>query len=217
MTSEIQIAPSILAADFGRLTEEIKEVERAGADLLHLDIMDGCFVPNLSFGIPVVEAIRRATSLFLDTHLMLADPGKYLAPFRDAGADSLTFHIEGCPDPRHLADKVHRLGAECGVAVNPGTAVESLFEALGDLDLALVMSVEPGFGGQGFMNSSLPKISALRKRADAEQLALKVEIDGGVTSANAASCRTAGADILVAGSSVFGAQNRTAAIVELRG
>ena len=217
MTREIQIAPSILAADFGRLTEEIKEAERAGADLLHLDIMDGCFVPNLSFGIPVVEAIRRATSLFLDTHLMLGDPGNFLVPFRDAGADSLTFHIEVCPDPRTLADEVHRLGAECGVAVNPGTTVESLFPALGDLDLALIMSVEPGFGGQNFMAESLSKISALRKRADAEQLALKVEVDGGVTSANAGSCRAAGADILVAGSSVFGAENRSAAIAELRG
>ncbi len=217
MTPKIQIAPSILAADFGQLAEEIKEVERAGADLLHLDIMDGCFVPNLSFGIPVVQAIRRASSLFLDTHLMLADPGSYLAPFRDAGADSLTFHIEVCRDPRGLADEVHRLGAECGVAVNPGTAVESLFPALGDLDLALVMSVEPGFGGQSFMDNALLKISALRKRVDEKQLALKVEVDGGVASVNAAACRTAGADILVAGSSVFGAENRKAAIVELRG
>jgi ribulose-phosphate 3-epimerase len=217
LTPEIQIAPSVLAADFGRLTEEIKEVERAGADLLHLDIMDGRFVPNLSYGIPVVQAIRRATSLFLDTHLMLADPGEFLAPFRDAGADSLTFHIEVCPDPRNLADEVHRLGAECGVAINPGTAAELLFPALGDLDLALVMSVEPGFGGQSFIPDSIPKISALRQRADTKRLALKVEVDGGVTTTNAASCRTAGADILVAGSSVFGAEDRKTAIAELRG
>lgn len=217
MTPEIRIAPSVLAADFGRLAEEIQEIERAGADLLHLDIMDGCFVPNLSYGIPVVQAIRRTTSLFLDTHLMLADPGKYLAPFRDAGADSLTVHIEVCADPRDLADEIHRLGAECGVAINPGTAAESLFPSLGDLDLALVMSVEPGFGGQSFMADSVPKISALRLQADAAQLALKVEVDGGINLTNAASCRTAGADILVAGSSVFGAEDRKAAIAELRG
>ena len=160
------VAPSLLAADFARLGDEIKRMEEAGADLFHLDVMDGHFVPNISFGIPVVEAIRRSTRLKLDTHLMISEPDKYLQAFAAAGADSLTVHAEVCPHPERTIDAVHSLDLECGLAVNPSTPVEALFPHLRDLDLALVMSVEPGFGGQSFIPQVVPKIVALQARIE---------------------------------------------------
>lgn len=215
--SHVRVAPSLLAADFSRMQEEIERVEQAGADLLHLDIMDGHFVPNLSYGIPVVEAVRRCTTMHLDTHLMLADPLPYLQPFADAGADSLTVHAEIAADPRPLLDEIGRIGCRRGLAVNPGTSVDTMLPWLAHLDLALVMSVEPGFGGQSFMPEVLDKVRRLRQAIDADSLPVDLEIDGGVGPANAADCRDAGARWLVAGSAVFKAADPAAAICDIRG
>ena len=217
MTADsIRIAPSLLAADFARLGDEIKRMEDAGADLFHLDVMDGHFVPNISFGIPVVEAIRRSTRLKLDTHLMISQPDKYLHAFGAAGADSLTVHVEACPHPERVIDAVHALDMECGLAINPTTPVEALFPYLGEVDQALIMSVEPGFGGQSFLPRAVPKIDALRSRIEDRGLSLTIGVDGGVNGDNAPSCAAAGARLLVAGSSVFGAPDAAAAIRSMR-
>lgn len=215
--SAVRIAPSLLAADFSRLAEEIKRVEEAGADLLHLDIMDGHFVPNLSFGFPVVKAVRRVTRLKLDTHLMISAPARYLQAFRDAGVDSLTVHLEAGPDPGLLLEQIHELGLECGLVVNPATPVDRLFPYLEQLDLALIMSVEPGFGGQVFQPQALEKVRRLRARIDAQGLSLPIEIDGGINPDTAPACRQAGATVLVAGSAIFRSPDPAAAIRALRG
>ena len=215
--AEIKVGPSLLAADFSRLGDEIRRVEDGGADFLHLDIMDGHFVPNLSYGIPVVEAVRRATGLELDTHLMLSAPEQYLKPFRDAGADSLTVHLEVAPDPAELIGGIRELGLGCGVAVNPRTPVEGLLPFLPDLDLVLIMSVEPGFGGQSFRGEVLSKARDLSSWMQARSLKVPIEMDGGISPQNAAECRDAGVSLLVAGSSVFGADAAAAAIRAIRG
>jgi ribulose-phosphate 3-epimerase len=195
-----QVAPSLLACDFAELREEIRRVEQGGARVLHLDIMDGHFVPNLSFGIPVVEAIRRSTELPLDVHLMISEPARYIRAFRKAGADFLTIHIEAVPDPRSLLQEIRDLGAAAGISLNPPTPIASLDGCLDLCDLVLVMSVMPGFGGQSFDPVALTKLKHLRSSVDSKVL---LSVDGGVNLDTVASCAEAGADLFVVGSALF--------------
>ncbi|MEY3573652.1 MAG: hypothetical protein RLZZ617_250 [Bacteroidota bacterium] len=206
------LAPSVLSAPFGRLAEAIQTVESAGADWLHLDVMDGKFVPNISFGQPVVRAIRSITKLPLDVHLMIEDPGRYAQDFVKAGADYLTVHLEACT---HLHRNIHQikdLGIKAGVAINPHTPVESLLPVLADLDLVCLMSVNPGFGGQTFIPSAMSKLHALNQYRQERGLRFGIEIDGGVDLSNALALMEAGANVLVAGQSVFGQADPAAAV-----
>jgi ribulose-phosphate 3-epimerase len=202
--SRVRLAPSILSADFGQLAENVRELDRSGeVDRIHIDVMDGMFVPNLSFGSLIIAAVRRATTLPLDVHLMTVDPGRYYAGFVDSGATSLTVHVEACPHLNRDLTEIRRLGARAGVAINPGTPVGSIDAVLGDLDVVLVMSVNPGFGGQKFINSSLDKISRVRDALQQAGSIVDIAVDGGVGPANAREIVEAGASVLIAGSSVF--------------
>ncbi len=198
------VAPSLLACDFTELGEEIRRVERGGAKVLHLDVMDGRFVPNLSFGLPVVEAIRRSTRLPLDVHLMIAEPHRYVRRFREAGADLLTVHIEAVPDPRPLLSEIRSLGAGVGISLNPPTPVDAVAGCLDLCDLVLVMSVMPGFGGQKFDPVAIEKLRRLRTIAGSDML---LSIDGGVSLETVGPCAEAGADLFVTGSALFSQDN----------
>lgn len=206
------VLPSLLACDFARLADEIQSVEAAGATALHLDVMDGHFVPNLSFGLPVIEAIRGVTALPLDVHLMITNPADYAANYRKAGADAVTFHAEVVEDPRPLLDEIRSLGAVAGLSLNPPMAVEAIEPSLPHCDLVLVMSVMPGFGGQAFNPVALEKLRWLR---DHPACHAQLEVDGGVNADTIADCAAAGADLLVAGTAVFGAEDREARMREL--
>ena len=204
---KILVAPSILAADFNKLGEEIHLVEQAGADFLHFDVMDGHFVPNISFGIPVLQSIRGTHRLTNDVHIMISDPLKYAEKFIKSGAEILTFHYEACKDDHEVHEVIHlihELGARAGLSIKPGTEVEKVIPFLNHLDLVLVMSVEPGFGGQKFMDSALDKISTLRKVIDQRGFNCLIEVDGGIDNETAKLCKNAGVDVLVAGSYLFG-------------
>ncbi|MBQ7650165.1 MAG: ribulose-phosphate 3-epimerase [Victivallales bacterium] len=197
------LAPSLLAADFANLGQQLKDAEAAGAEIAHIDIMDGHFVPNLSMGPGIVEAIRPVSNMVFDVHLMLSEPGRYVEAFAKAGADHITIHVESEGNITEIIDHIHELGCSAGITLRPGTPVESLFPYLPMVEMALVMTVEPGFGGQSFMASQLPKVTALRSWAEKAGKPLHVEVDGGIKASNAASVVDAGANMLVAGSSVF--------------
>jgi ribulose-phosphate 3-epimerase len=211
------IAPSLLAADFARLGEEVEAIAAAGADWLHLDIMDGHFVPNISFGPGLVKALRGRTRIPFDVHLMIAPADPYLAAFAEAGADIISLHPEAGPHLHRSLQTIRALGKKAGVVLNPATPVEAVAHVLDLVDLILVMSVNPGFGGQSFIESQLPKIATLRRMIEASGRPIHLQVDGGVTEATAPRCIEAGADVLVAGTAVFGRKDYAAAIAALRG
>lgn len=216
MPQRIRIAPSVLACDLARLGEDARAVEAAGADLLHLDVMDGHFVPNITFGPPVVAAIGRASRLPLDVHLMIAPADPYLGAFCDAGAKILTVHAEAGPHLHRSLQAIRARGVLAGVSLNPATPAEAIAHVLDLVDLVLVMTVNPGFGGQKFIASSLPKIAAIRRMIGESGRDIALEVDGGITPETAPQVIAAGADVLVAGTAVFGAPDYAAAIAALR-
>jgi len=212
----IEIAPSILSADFARLGEQIKTVEEAGASLLHVDVMDGRFVPNITVGLPVVKAISRATRLPIDAHLMIVEPGRYAESFVKAGAQMVSIHIEADQHAHRTLSAIRAAGAQAGIAFNPATPLSALEEAIKFADYALLMSVNPGFGGQEFIPESLDKVRRLRKMIDERGLRTRIEIDGGIDIDNIADITGAGAEIIVAGSAIFGAGDPGVAVRKLR-
>jgi len=212
----VKIAPSILAADFSKLGSEIIEVERGGADFIHVDVMDGHFVPNITIGPLIVEAIRPITKLPLDVHLMIENPDQYVEAFAKAGADYITVHVEAC---RHLHRTIHYIksfGVKAGVVLNPATPVDSIQHIIGDIDMVLLMSVNPGFGGQKFIPEVLPKIKAVKEMGIQKGLDIEIEIDGGVNPETAKQCMEAGATVLVAGSAIYKEQDYAKAIRSIR-
>jgi ribulose-phosphate 3-epimerase len=216
-TPNVLVAPSILSADFGRLAEEVKAIQAAGADWVHVDVMDGRFVPNITIGPLVVEAVKRATTLPLDVHLMIVEPEKYVADFVKAGATYVTVHVEACPHLHRVLQQIRAAGGKPSVVLNPSTPVSAVEEVLQDVEMVLVMSVNPGFGGQSFIPSVLGKVQKLRQLIDAKGLKVHIEVDGGVNATTSKQVIAAGADVLVAGSAVFGAKDYKRAIADLRG
>jgi len=212
----IEIAPSILSADFTRLGEEISTVEKAGASILHVDVMDGRFVPNITVGLPVVKAISRATRLPIDAHLMIVEPGRYAEQFAKAGARMVSIHIEADPNAHRTLTAIRSAGALAGIVINPATALSALDEAIKFADYVLVMSVNPGFGGQEFIPESLDKVRRLRKMIDERGLKVRIEIDGGISIDNIAEVTSAGAEIIVAGSAIFGTPDPAVALRQMR-
>ncbi len=212
----IEIAPSILSADFTRLGQQIEIVEGEGASLLHVDVMDGRFVPNITVGLPVVKAISRATQLPIDAHLMIVEPGRYAEQFVKAGAQMVSIHIEADPHAHRTLSAIRAAGAQAGVAINPATPLSALDEAVKFADYVLLMSVNPGFGGQAFIPESLDKVRRLRKMIDERGLKARIEIDGGIDAENIAEVASAGAEIIVSGSAIFGAPDPAVALRRLR-
>ncbi|ATH91380.1 ribulose-phosphate 3-epimerase [Bacillus glycinifermentans] len=214
----VYVAPSILSADFARLGEEIKDVEQGGADYIHIDVMDGHFVPNLTIGPLVVEAVRPITKLPLDVHLMIEEPDRYIPAFAKAGADMISVHVEACPHLHRTIQLIKEQGVKAGVVLNPHTPVQQIEHVIKDLDLVLLMTVNPGFGGQSFISSVVSKIRQVKELADKNGLSdLLIEVDGGVNKETAAQCTEAGANLLVAGSAIYNEKDRKKAIADIRG
>ncbi|MCA0990182.1 ribulose-phosphate 3-epimerase [Pseudalkalibacillus hwajinpoensis] len=212
----IKIAPSILASDFARLGEEVKDVEAAGADYIHVDVMDGHFVPNITIGAPIVRALRPVTSLPLDVHLMIENPDQYIEEFAEAGADILTVHAEACPHLHRTIQLIKSKGVKAGVVINPATPVDAIKHVIEDVDLVLLMTVNPGFGGQAFIDRVLSKITETKQLADSLGVSPEIEVDGGVNAETARACIEAGATVLVAGSAIYSQSDRKAAIEQIR-
>ena len=210
------IAPSVLSANFLQLSNDIKMINDSEADWFHLDVMDGRFVPNISFGLPVIAAIKKEAKKVMDVHLMIEEPGKFAEEFKNAGADILSVHLEACPHLHRNLQQIKSLGMKTGVAINPHTPVQQLFDVLHDVDVVCMMSVNPGFGGQKFIEYTLEKINQLKAEIIRRNLSALIEIDGGVTLANAKQIIDAGADVLVAGNTVFGSVNPSETIAALK-
>src|SRR5215468_9568697 len=217
MPTAVKVAPSILSANFARLGEEVRAVEAGGADYIHVDVMDGRFVPNITIGPVVVEAVRRSTHLPLDVHLMIVEPEKYLHDFSQAGARFLSVHVEVAPHLHRLVQQIRTLGARPSVVLNPSTPLSSIEEVLGDVDMILLMSVNPGFGGQSFIPHTVDKVRRLRKMLDSKGLSVDIEVDGGINPQTARQVIDAGANVLVAGTAIFGAPDYRSAIAAIRG
>lgn len=209
------LAPSILSADFGHLERTVRMLDRSAAEWVHVDVMDGVFVPNISFGFPVLKAVRKATRKVLDVHLMIVEPERYVRRFAEAGADMVTFHLEACADPARCIALIRESGARAGITIKPATPIETVCEWLPSVDMVLIMSVEPGFGGQQFIPESFDKICDLRRMAADSNPSLLIEVDGGISLQNAREVYEAGADILVAGSAVFSAEDPETEIYKL--
>ncbi len=217
MNSDLLVSASLLGCDLSNLENEIKRAQDAGADWLHFDVMDGIFVPNISFGQPVLKAVKKCASVPIDTHLMIKDPIRYVEEFAKAGSHMITFHIEATREPLMVIDRIRSSGAKAGISVKPGTPVGMIKELVPYVDMVLIMTVEPGFGGQGFIHETLKKVSMVKALAESAGKKIHIEVDGGINSKTAAECRNAGADVFVSGTYLFNSQDMSKAVASIKG
>lgn len=217
MNNRIKISSSLLGCDLSNIQAEVRRVEQAGTDWLHFDVMDGVFVPNLSFGLPVQQALNKVATVPIDTHLMIVDPIRYIEDFAKAGSDLITFHVESTKEPEKVIEKIHSCGVKAGISIKPVTPVGVISDLIPMVDMVLIMTVEPGFGGQGFIHETLKKVRMVREIADRLNKDIYVEVDGGINDKTAVECKNAGADVFVSGTFIFNAKDTAAAIKSIRG